>query len=198
MNIICTVCKKEKDEALFYPNKAKRNGRTSECKECHKASTRQWAKKNLAACVKANNKWRKSNPEKVKEIRAAFYRKDLEKSRAYNKKKYNENHDGALATAKKYRQANPDKINEASMRYYAKKSGSTPLWGNKFFLQEAYALARLRGKFTGLKWHVDHIVPIRSKIVCGLHAHTNVQVIPATINQRKQNKFWPDMSRSVL
>lgn len=28
---------------------------------------------------------------------------------------------------------------------------------------------------------------------CGLHAHTNLQVIPASVNRSKNNRCWPDM-----
>ena len=45
----------------------------------------------------------------------------------------------------------------------------------------------------GFKWEVDHIVPLQSKLVCGLHVHNNLQVITALENIKKHNKVWPDM-----
>ena len=60
-------------------------------------------------------------------------------------------------------------------------------------LQEAVSLARLRETVVGGRWHVDHIVPLKSKIVCGLHCSANLQVIPAIINSSKGNRVWPDM-----
>lgn len=63
--------------------------------------------------------------------------------------------------------------------------------------KEAYSLASLRAGVTGISHEVDHIVPLRSKLVCGLHNEFNLRVIPAAENNRKGNRFWPDMPGSA-
>lgn len=75
----------------------------------------------------------------------------------------------------------------------AAKLNAVPGWANEFYISEAYELAKLREKVCGGKWQVDHIVPLQSKLVCGLHTHDNLQVIPEATNRSKGNRTWPDM-----
>jgi hypothetical protein len=92
----------------------------------------------------------------------------------------------------KWAAAHPDLRNAIAAKHRAGKLQATPLWANDFFIKEAYALARLRTKIFGFKWHVDHIVPLNSDIVCGLHVEHNLQVIPGASNLAKSNRHWPD------
>jgi hypothetical protein len=49
---------------------------------------------------------------------------------------------------------------------------------------------------TGVQHHVDHVVPLVSDLVCGLHVAANFEIIPAAQNIRKRNRFWPDMAEA--
>jgi len=79
-----------------------------------------------------------------------------------------------------------------SVRYYKQLYAAWPDWcaehpGFKTVYDEAK-----RRRANGEDVHVDHIVPIISKIVCGLHVPWNLEVIPAKENLSKSNKWWPD------
>ena len=58
---------------------------------------------------------------------------------------------------------------------------------------EVYQLAMLRSQATGVPHEVDHTVPLKSPLVCGLHSEFNLRVITASQNRSKRNYYWPDM-----
>ncbi len=60
---------------------------------------------------------------------------------------------------------------------------------NDFICREAHELARMRDRATGIKWSVDHIVPLKGKKVTGLHTWNNLQVIPLQSNWTKHAHF---------
>ena len=66
---------------------------------------------------------------------------------------------------------------------------ATPLWADFDAIKVEYQLANWCSEVTGIKYHVDHIVPLQGKLVCGLHVPNNLRVIPAVDNMRKHNKF---------
>ena len=68
-----------------------------------------------------------------------------------------------------------------------------PKWANLAAIEAIYREANRIEKLTGMEYHVDHIVPLQSRIVCGLHCESNLRVLPATSNISKSNRHWPDM-----
>lgn len=55
-------------------------------------------------------------------------------------------------------------------------------------VKEAHDLRKRRNEMLGFEWHVDHLVPLKGKDVCGLHIWSNLAVIPKVENLRKGNK----------
>ena len=146
-----------------------------------------------------------------KEYKAAWYQKNKLRMKELRGIRHEKNKDVRKTYLTEYRKKNPQVIRKIQSKYrlknkayyvgkcaerYARKTKSTPHWANKFFIEEIYDLALRRSKLKSgghSKWHVDHIVPLKSDLVCGLHVHNNLQVIPSVHNLSKGNRHWPDM-----
>lgn len=144
-----------------------------------------------------SKRFAKELSEKAKAYRAALPDEKKEAQEA-KRREWNKLHKDRLLAASKVRGAKwradfPEKHCAKENRRRATKLQATPDWGVVFFIEEAYALAKLREKLLGGRWHVDHIVPLKSKLVCGLHVEHNLRVIPAQHNISKGNRYWPDM-----
>jgi len=68
---------------------------------------------------------------------------------------------------------------------------ATPHWHDKEAIQGLQLLRFIYNEIfpEEAPWHIDHIVPIAGENVCGLHVHTNMQLIPWKENLSKSNKF---------
>ena len=64
----------------------------------------------------------------------------------------------------------------------ASKLNATPKFVNLDKIKEIY-------KNCPKGYEVDHIIPLRSKIVCGLHVHWNLQYLTPSDNLKKSNKL---------
>jgi len=81
--------------------------------------------------------------------------------------------------------ANSAKRRAAKLKRTSSWLTEDDLW----MMQEAYSFAKEREKYTGIKWHVDHIIPLQGNLVSGLHVPNNLQVITAYDNLSKSNKY---------
>ncbi len=69
---------------------------------------------------------------------------------------------------------------------------ATPPWlsrKHKSEIRQIYQIAITMTKTTGEQYVVDHIVPLRSDTVCGLHVPWNLRVITQEENLAKSNKL---------
>lgn len=178
----CTKCDVAKPDGDFYFH-AKRGRYEARCKGCFKAVVKASADANRPVVREANRlagaKFRDANRERENaRVLAAFYAK----------------HEERLAANRAWREANPDKHAAKEARRRAAKLRATPAWADQNAIAELYRMASEESLRTGVPMHVDHIVPLKSRHVCGLHCEANLQVLPALSNLSKSNRFWPGMS----
>jgi len=153
----------------------------SACKRC--GSTDRTKSGNCGPCKKIYEaEWRRNNPLKKKIALSNWQQKNRIKMRSF---------------ASVYAKNNLSKRSALTAKRKAQKLQATPGWANDFFIAEIYDLAQRRTKATGFKWHVDHAIPLQSKLVCGLHVEHNLAVIPAAINCSKSNRYLPDLPSSA-
>lgn len=92
----------------------------------------------------------------------------------------------------RWRSQNKDKSNALYALRRARKNNATPSWLTKEdreLIVELYTICQMFKLYTGNEYHVDHIIPLINKNVCGLHIPSNLRVVPAFDNLSKNNKF---------
>lgn len=180
---------KSYNAAYYEANKDKIREQTKEYYKNNRDKARATQK-----LYRANNKskwaeYLKLNAEKIAAYRSAYQITNAETIRARSAKWSREN----PGKIKEYVKANVHQKNTRTARRRANKLKATPEWADAFIISEAYKLAQMRGRATGVIHHVDHVVPLQSRVVCGLHCEFNLRVIPRVENLSKNNRYWPDM-----
>lgn len=102
--------------------------------------------------------------QKVREWRQAGKRKSAEESQRYYERY-------------------PEKGRARAAAYRTRKRKALPQWVDINEIENIY-LSCPEGH------HVDHIVPLKGKEVCGLHVPWNLQYLPAKENISKGNRFY--------
>lgn len=101
------------------------------------------------------------------------------------------NREAIIKQIRAYQKANLYIGNAIAAKRRASKKNATSAWASLEAIKGMYQLAAIFNR-TGINLHVDHIVPLQSDLVCGLHCESNLQLMPASDNISKGNRHWPD------
>lgn len=99
----------------------------------------------------------------------------------------------AVQRAREWRERNPEKMRRHRAQSEGKRRQrvrTPPPWFNNKEVATVYWAASFC-RALGIDVHVDHIVPLLGKNVCGLHVQNNLRVIPALNNRKKGNRLPP-------
>jgi hypothetical protein len=180
---VCTKCKQGKPVVDFYANKRMKDGLNTFCIVCHKADNvaRKAVKRDNPTFHAAELTYKKQYRERTRLQQSAYMQEWRKQNQEYLR-----------IWSKQYRADNKAKYNYLCQLRKISLVRRTPKWldaEEMWLIEEAYQLASLRTKMFNFSWHVDHVIPLRGKLVSGLHVPNNLRVIPWLENQTKTNKY---------
>jgi len=173
------------------------------CKHGHIALRK--TKGSCVDCLKVE--WAKGN-----ETRAEYFKQYNQSDAGQKAKKeyYERNKEQVIARAaarpveqrkfhrEKYKAQNPELYKAFVSVRRRRHKNATPKWitaEQKLAMRELYLNAQKLTKVTGERYVVDHIIPLISPEVCGLHVPWNLRVITQEENLKKSNKFLDTLQK---
>jgi hypothetical protein len=196
----CSNCGESKPLSAFPIRRASRDGLSSICKPCAVKKSQAWYAANLERKKAYDADYNKTprRLEKQAAYRAltrkeasarakAWYIQNTDRAKAWHRDHFAKFRERHYEKSRAWKANNPEKVNANTAKRRAIQAQAIPPWADLKAIRALYAQAKREGK------HVDHIVPLRSKLVCGLHCEANLQLLTPQENFVKNNKVWPDM-----
>jgi hypothetical protein len=140
------------------------------------------ASKILSRMRQYNREYRLKNPGYF----TAWWKENKVKVNHYGKQPY------AVENRKKWNRENKGLKNYYTRNRQTQIKQATSSWADIEAIKKIYIEASLLCEHTGEEYHVDHVIPLQGKNVCGLHVETNLQIIPKQQNLEKSNSFFPE------
>lgn len=212
---ICKKCKTIKKKSEFYNEKRNKDGLTGKCKACLKVRAKEVAEENrkkrkikksskvCSTCKeelpasrfnrnKSNADWLASRCRECdSDYKKEYYKIDYVKEReAKRLKDFSKRNKKQLQEYRREYYSRPEvkvKKNINSINSQRRQRERIPSWEKTENIKYYYMESRAKGL------EVDHIVPINSDLVCGLHCVDNFQMLTREENASKGNRHWPDM-----
>jgi len=153
---------------------------SAECFFCRKD-------KNASPAMKAKQiEWAASNQEQKLKAGKERYERNKTWQQLRTQMKWVAKKEKVIETNNRWAKNNPEKFrlivrNRNKLRKLIVKQ-QRPQWADTKKIRQIYDNCP-----NG--YHVDHVIPLRGKTVCGLHIETNLQYMPAVENIKKSNKF---------
>jgi 5-methylcytosine-specific restriction endonuclease McrA len=159
-------------------------------------------RKTKGACVECLKvEWEKGNT-----VRSEYFKQynQSDAGKQAKKRYYQANKEAVIARAnarnpeerrahrEKYKKQNPELYKAFTSVRKRRHRNATPPWitaEQKLLIRQMYLEAQRLTKLTGVRYVVDHIVPLINPEVCGLHVPWNLQIMTQEENLQKSNKL---------
>lgn len=204
----CITCKQSRPLSDYGKYSRAKDGLQSQCKECNRKYHQAYRDSHPGGNAKRSAEWRERNLDVARAKVIAFNKANPQRMASYTAAYRKRHPDRRKASCASYRLKNPDKEKQSRREWCRKnmphlcaksaarrayKLRATPSWSEHSEIQAIYERARRISLETGIEYHVDHIVPLKSDIVCGLHCLANLQILEGRENLSKNNRRWPQM-----
>ena len=204
---VCSTCKTVKLFTDFHKDKNRKYGRVARCKSCTKSYDSKYYSSNREYILLRKKDYHEENATEIRLKQATKYLKNREYLREQQAEYAEINRHEIASRAVAYRSANLEKFKEKEKQYRivnkykfnsykakrrAAKIQRTPNWltaKDVTDIEDFYYLAKALSDITGVKYHVDHVIPLQGKLVSGLHVPGNLQILTESENSSKGNKF---------
>lgn len=182
MTKICNKCNTEKSLTEFPKRSDSKDGYRNNCKNCKSIEDKNFREENKDSISTQRKSYYNDNRDVLIEKTRVYVQNNPEKVAEYQHNYYTTNKPRILDYIHNYYKENKASKKATGAKYRAAKLQAIPKWADLDAIREFY-------KNCPKGYHVDHIIPLQGKNVCGLHILSNLQYLPASENCSKGNKF---------
>lgn len=151
---------------------------TFTCSACNETFGKARLRGSVNVCPRCLNlrrleRWAIANPGRKRELNSKWSAANREKDRA---------------SKSAWQKRNPGKEAAKTRRRQCDQSSRTPPWADQGAIEAFYVMAQRARECTGIRFEVDHVIPLRGRGVSGLHVPHNLRVISRQENMMKGNR----------
>ncbi|MGZ8924547.1 MAG: hypothetical protein ACXW2E_01560 [Nitrososphaeraceae archaeon] len=217
-NCICMECNSIHQKQQYKDNPDKFSNKAREYYSIHRTQILKYGKEYRENNPEYHKQYRKNNRDKLSD----YYNTNQDKTLKYNRVYYKVNRDKLLHYNKQYRQDNQEKVKEREQKYYEVNQHKVkerckiyrklnlhkiaervrirnsylyraiPKWYETDLIATIYKKRDELNELWGTQLQVDHIIPLTSITVSGLHCWANLQLLDKSLNSAKGNRYETD------